>query len=225
MFDPTLDWNVHIKSLTKKLKTSFAIIKRISSYIPPENHKNIYHTLFESHLSYCISVWGGTKKKLIDGIYTLQKSAIKYLFGDRESFLDKFNTAARTRPIREQCLSSNFYCKEHTKQLFTKHNILTVQTLFKYMAINELAKLICLKNPSILFEKLCLSKRNNQNVIILRNYKLGNCFHNSFLTAFNCWNILVRNILVRKLKIPSLHTMVRFPNYIATMSLYSSVAI
>ena len=68
MFDPTLDWNVHIKSLTKKLKTSFAIIKRISSYIPPENHKNIYHTLFESHLLHCISVWGGTKNKLIDGI-------------------------------------------------------------------------------------------------------------------------------------------------------------
>ena len=34
------------------------------------------------------------------------------------------------------------------------------------MAINEVAKLICLKNPSILFEKLCLyqkkqSKCNN----------------------------------------------------------------
>ena len=41
IFDPTLDWNAHIKSLLKKLKTSFAIIKRISSYIPPENHKNI----------------------------------------------------------------------------------------------------------------------------------------------------------------------------------------
>ena len=115
IFDPTLDWNAHIKSLLKKLKTSFAIIKRISSYIPPENHKDIYHTLFESHLSYCISVRGGTKKKLIDRIFTLQKSAIRYLFGDYESFLDKFNTAARTRPFGEQCLSANSYCKEHTK--------------------------------------------------------------------------------------------------------------
>ena len=119
------------------------------------------------------------------------------------------------RALGEQCLSSNFYCKEHIKQLFTKHNILTVQNLFKYTAINELAKLICLKNPSILFEKLCLSKRNNQNVIILRNYKLGNCFHNSFLTAFNCWNILVS-----KLKIPSPHTMVLFPNYILHLPNY-----
>ena len=116
-----LDWNAHIKSLLKKLKTSFAIIKRISSYIPPENHKNIYHTLFESHLSYCISVWGGTKKKFIDRIFTLQKSAIRYLFGDYESFLDKFNTAARTRPIGEQCLDSNFYCKGQTIIYQTKY--------------------------------------------------------------------------------------------------------
>ena len=95
----------------------------------------------------------------------------------------------------------NFYSKEHTKQLFIKHNILTVQNLFWYMAANELAKLISLKSPSILFEQLCLSKRNNQNIIILRNNKLGNCFHNSYLTTFNCWNILVK-----KLKIPSPHT-------------------
>ena len=203
IFDPTLDWNAHIKSLLKKLKTSFAIIKRISSYIPPENHKNIYHTLFESHLSYCISVWGGTKKKLIDRIFTLQKSVIRCLFGDYESFLDKFNTAARTRPIGEQFLGSNFYYKEHAKQLFSKHNILTVQNLLWYIAVNELAKLISLKNPSILFEQLCLSIRNNQNIIILRNNKLGNCFHNSLLNAFNCWNILVK-----KLKIPPPHDMV-----------------
>ena len=44
------------------------------------------------------------------------------------------------------------------------------------MAVNELAKLVSLKSPSILFEQLCLSKRNNQNMIILRNNKLGDCF-------------------------------------------------
>ena len=71
------------------------------------------------------------------------------------------------------------------------------------MAVNELAKLISLKNPSILFEQLCLFKRNDQNIIILRHNKLGNCFHNTFLNAFNCWNILVK-----KLKIPPPHNMV-----------------
>ena len=81
IFDPLLDWSAHIHYLKKKLRTSFAIIKRISSYIPTANYKCIYHTLFESHLSYCISTWGGPEKKLIDQVFVIQKIAIRYLLG------------------------------------------------------------------------------------------------------------------------------------------------
>ena len=73
-----LNWNAHIKHLKSKLKTSFAVIKRISPYVTSNNHKQIYHTLFESHLAYCIPTWGGAKKKLIDQIFTLQKLAVRY---------------------------------------------------------------------------------------------------------------------------------------------------
>ena len=74
MLDPLLSWKTHIQHLTKKLKVSFAIIKRICPYIPSQNYKSIYHTLFESHLSYCISVWGGAKRKLVEKIFcTLEK--------------------------------------------------------------------------------------------------------------------------------------------------------
>ena len=79
MLDPLLSWKAHIQHLTKKLKVSFAIIKRICPYIPSQNYKSIYHTLFESHLSYCIFVWGGAKMKLIEKILVLQKSAVGYL--------------------------------------------------------------------------------------------------------------------------------------------------
>ena len=131
----------------KKLRTSFAIIKRISSYIPTANYKSIYHTLFESYLSYCISTWGRARKKLVDQVFIRQKVAIRYLFGNYEKFLD---TSARTRPYGEQQLGVSFYRKEHTKPLFTKHNILTVHNLYVYMAFNEVSKLITLRSPSIL---------------------------------------------------------------------------
>ena len=72
-FDPMLNWSTHIETLRKKLITCFAVIKRISAYIPIINYKNTYHTLFESHLSYCISVWGGAKKSLINKLFTVQK--------------------------------------------------------------------------------------------------------------------------------------------------------
>ena len=52
MLDPLLSWKAYIQHLTKKLKVSFAIIKRICPYIPFQNYRSRYHTLFESHLSY-----------------------------------------------------------------------------------------------------------------------------------------------------------------------------
>ena len=85
IFNPILNWNAHIKHLKSKLETSFAIIKRISPYVTSNNYKQVYHTLFESHLTYCIPTWGGAKKKLIDQIFTLQKLAVRYLFGDTKS--------------------------------------------------------------------------------------------------------------------------------------------
>ena len=71
-----------------------------------------------------------------------------------DSYLDIFNTPARARAFGEQRLDSNFYCKEHTKPAFVKNYLSTVHNLFKYMAINETAKIICLKSPFALFEKL-----------------------------------------------------------------------
>ena len=127
---------MHITQVQKKLKIAFATIKRILEYIPSTNHKSIYHTLFESQLSYCVSVWGGAKKKSKYKIFTLQKRAIRFLLGDYDSFIDKFCTSARTRPFGHQFLGENFYCKEHTKPIFTKHNLLTIGNLYKYTALN-----------------------------------------------------------------------------------------
>ena len=156
-----LNWNAHIKHLKSKLKTSFAIIKRISPYVTSNNHKQIYHTLFESHLTYCIPTWGGAKKTLIDQIFTLQKLAVRYLFGDNEKFYEKFNTAARTRPLDEQWLGHDYYLKEHTKPLFNQKKLLTVHNLYKYMAVNEIGKTITTKKPSVIYESFHLSDRNN----------------------------------------------------------------
>ena len=200
-FDTKLNWNAHITQVQKKLKIAFATIKRISEYIPSTNHKSIYHTLFESHLSYCVSVWGGAKKKSIDKIFTLQKRAIRSLFGNYDSFIDKFCTSARTRPFGHQFLGESFYCKEHTKPIFTKHNLLTIGNLYKYTALNEIGKIIQNQTPTALYENIALSKRRNENMIILGSKIIP---HNqSFYTS--CSNC---NILIRKLDIPNPHNIV-----------------
>ena len=112
---------------------------------------------------YCISVWGRISKAKMESIFSLQKKCLRILYGDLEGFLGKFSTSARTRPYGEQRLGPDFYCREHTKPSFTDHKILAVHNLHKYMTINEFANIIKYREPHSLFDKLRISKRNNEN--------------------------------------------------------------
>ena len=200
-FDPLLKWSTHIQTLRKKLISCFAVIKRISTFIPRENYKDIYHTLFESHLSYCISVWGGANKSLMNKLFAVQKRCIRYLLGDYTAYKDKFCTSARTRPFGEQRLGCEFYCKENTKPLFTRHKILTVHNLHKYMTVNELSKIIYSKATSIIYHNIKMSTRNNRNLIILpKNLLARNQFQ---YISSHYWNMLIKD-----LKIPESHNIV-----------------
>ena len=107
-FDRKLSWNAQTEALYKRLKCAIAINKRIKPYISNENLKTIYFTLFESHILYGISVWGGIPQYRMDKIFRLQKKCLRILFGNLEQFMDKFNTCARARPFGDQILSSQF---------------------------------------------------------------------------------------------------------------------
>ena len=191
-FDPMLTWNVHVKNIRSKLISSIAIIKRILPFIPPSNYKNIYHTLFESHLAYCISAWGGANKYLITSLFITQKWLIRYMFGDTEAFMNKFCTSACSRPINEQILGHDFYRKESTKPLFHKNKLLTIHNLYKYMCTNEIAKIITTKLPIALSNSIIVSHRNDKNIVILPNHRLGN---NQFLhMSSSYWNFFVKEL-------------------------------
>ena len=50
IIDDKLTWNPQIQYLRRKLSSSIGILNRIKDSIPISLHKNLYHTLFESHL-------------------------------------------------------------------------------------------------------------------------------------------------------------------------------
>ena len=73
---------------------------------------------FSENDPYDISVWGGISHKLLP-IFKTQKMCIRMMFGDKEAYLDKFETCARGRPIANQMLGEKVYTKEHTKPILT----------------------------------------------------------------------------------------------------------
>ena len=57
IIDDRLSWDHHIKALTKKLSCCTGSLNQIIESIPENLHKDLYHTLFESYLTYGIFVW------------------------------------------------------------------------------------------------------------------------------------------------------------------------
>ena len=107
--DENLNWKSHIHKLSKKLLCSAGILTLIKDSIPEDLYKSLYFTLFESHLSYGITVWGGVSNNKLELLFKLQKKCMRILFGDKEAYLNKFKTCARSRPLDNQILVQEFY--------------------------------------------------------------------------------------------------------------------
>ena len=159
--DDKLNWAPHIKNLNTKLRSCCGRLYRIKHLVPERLHKQIYHTLFESHLSFAISVWGGVSTNKLNPLFLTQKKCLRIMFGDTEAFLDKFKTCARTREYGSQILGVEFFEREHTKPLFVTNELLCIQNLYRYHCILETFKIIKLRQPISMFSLFNRSKRKD----------------------------------------------------------------
>jgi len=192
VIDEKLSWIPHIQYLTKKIRSITGAICRIRRSIPSDLYLKLYSALFESHLSYGISVWGvALKDQTNDRLFIAQKHCIRILFGDLDAYLEKQSTCARVRPYNgQQKLGSQYYQKEHTKPIFKRLKILTVQNLFKYYSISEIYKIIKFRCPYSLYESITISKRFTSLTIILAQKS------NTFIyIASKFWNEIHKRIL------------------------------
>ena len=165
ILDDRLSWTPHIQHLATRLKCHIGSINRIKDNIPSQLHKQLYHTLFESHLTYGITVWGGEPSHKLDPLLNLQKKCIRILFGDKEQYLDKFRTCVRSRPHGSQLLGSKFFAKENSKPLFNDNNILTLYNLYTYHTTMEVFKILKYRTPISLYSLFTRSNRKDTLLI------------------------------------------------------------
>ena len=97
----------------------------------------------------------------LNPLFIAQKRCVRILFGDKEAYLEKFKTCARCRLFCHQLLGDEFYCKEHTKPLFNKLEIMTVHNIYSYHCEIELLKILKFRLPISLYSKFELSKRKD----------------------------------------------------------------
>ena len=58
-----------LKSLTKKLASCTGSINQIADSMPKNLHINLYHTLFESYITYGITVWGSMPDSKLNKLF------------------------------------------------------------------------------------------------------------------------------------------------------------
>ena len=142
-------------------------MNRIMKNIPKDNYKSLYFSLFESHLNYCLTVYGAASKNHIEKLFRIQKHCIRILFGNREEYLDKFKTCARVREFGKQILGPEFYSKENTKPIFNSQKILAIQNIYNYQACLAVIKILKFRRSTLLYDTYTLSRRNNSTLLIL----------------------------------------------------------
>ena len=113
--------------------------------------KEYITALFESYLSYGITVWGGISISKLKSVSTAQKHCTRIMFGDNGAYLEKHRTAARTRDIDTQKLGPEFFEKEHTKPLFNNNEILTVHNLYNYHVLLCIGMILKSHTPIALY--------------------------------------------------------------------------
>ena len=153
MIDDQLTWDAQMEYLKEKLLSSIVVIKRIKKYIPECEYVKLYYALFQSHLSYCISSWGGVSKYKLDTIFSMQKRCVRLLFGKELNFdhAAYYETCARVRTFDQHIAKKNFTL-EHTKPIFNKFKLLCLHHLFVYHTFLEIFKLFKFKQPLSVYE-------------------------------------------------------------------------
>ena len=168
VIDEKLNWTAHLKQLATKLRSCTGRLSRIIQFVPKDLYIELYNTLFQSHLSFGISVWGGLSKNQLRPLFTVQKQCVRILFGDREKYIDKFKTCARVRELDSQTLGPSFYEKEQSKPLYNLNKILTVHNLYSYHCMLELFKILKTYNPQPIYSLFNVSHRKENFLLTPR---------------------------------------------------------
>ena len=172
------------------------MIKRIIKFIPKSEYNKIYDALFKSHLTYCISSWGGVSSTKLQGVFAIQKRCIRLLFGNEYSFdhAGFYETCARTRSYIEHKSDKN-YCLEHTKPIFNKHKLMALPNLYVYHTFLELFKILKTHIPVSLFCLFTHSQRDTSMMVHLPKFDLEISRHNFVFKSTTLWNSLIDKIL------------------------------
>lgn len=102
LLDSRLNWSSHVNSLILKLNKITGIVFKIKHKLPRNVLILIYHSLFNSLLSYLTAVWGNTYDYLLNKLQIVQNKFLKSIFNLplRSHTVDLYTKEKNIMPVR-----------------------------------------------------------------------------------------------------------------------------
>ena len=79
LIDKNLNWNEHVRELSKKVASAIGALRRVRPFIPKHTAINIYNALIQPHFDYCSPVWDGLNAKASESLQKLQNRAARVI--------------------------------------------------------------------------------------------------------------------------------------------------
>jgi hypothetical protein len=80
IIDKQLSYKAHINALTRKLSQLTGVFRKVSGSLTIQSMFLLYNSMIQSHLSYCVEVYGSAGSSLLNKVQRAQNKAIKALF-------------------------------------------------------------------------------------------------------------------------------------------------
>ena len=129
MIDSDVSWKFQTMYVKNKLIRNVSAIKKVKSLLSRESLLKLYFSIFQSHLTYCIEVWGNYCKTYLLPIIKAQKMAVRMI--------------------------CNMKHREHTTFYFKELKILKVLDLVKFKILLLIVKAKNMELPINLQELFC----------------------------------------------------------------------
>ena len=170
--------------------------KTNKKYIPDTEYLNLYNALFKSHISYCISSWGGISEYKLESLFVIQKRCVRLLFGKEYNFdhTEYYLTCARVRTFQQHVSIKN-YVLEHTKPIFNEKFLLSLHHLHIYHTFLELFKIFKYRTPISLFNQFTLSGISINMHLIIPETTLELVKNNFVFQASSIWNKIIDKLM------------------------------
>ena len=157
---PNLKWIEHANDLQGKLKFRLAGLRKVTHALDYEKRKVVAKAIFESVLTYCIPVWAGTSKGVIEDLQVLQNRAAQFVL------------KLPGRSNREHMFNTLGWLTVHQLSVF--HTILTVYNIRRT------------KEPEYLADKL--TRENVRGNIVVANTGLTLLKKSFVFRGAELWN-------------------------------------